>query len=97
MRPRQGNHMLLELQDRQEGVTPDRLDPEPRAGQHLAVLGLDPVVEGKLETSAQQDVDEPSRRAGRREESGHQDVGVQDPYGLVSHAALSGSRLCVRP
>jgi hypothetical protein len=89
MRPRHGGYVLLELQDRKERVTADRLDSESGACHDLAVLDLDPVIEREPQASAKQDVDESSGWCGGRQEAGHQDVGVQNPYRNITHAELS--------
>ncbi len=88
MRPRHGGYVLLELQDCKERFTADLLDSEPGACHDLAVLDLDPVIEREPQASAKQDVDESSGWCGGRQEAGHQDVGVQDPYGNITHAEL---------
>ena len=47
MGPREGGHVLLELQDRQEGLAPARLDSKSWSRQDLPVLQLDAVVDGE--------------------------------------------------
>ena len=69
MRPGHGGYVLLELQDRKERVTADRLDSESGARHYLAVLDFDPVIEREPQASAKQDVDESSRRCGGRPEA----------------------------
>ena len=64
MRPGQGGDVILELQDRQKGVTPDRLDPESGSGEYLAVFQFDPVVDREPQPSSEQQVEEASARRG---------------------------------
>ena len=65
MGPGEGGDVLLELQDRQEGLAPARLDSKSGSRQDLAVLQLDAVVDREPQTSSQQDVEEASGRSGR--------------------------------
>ena len=97
MGPGCGDHVILELQDRQERVATDWLDSEPGTCQDLAVLALNPVIERELQSSAKQDVDESSGWCGGRQEAGHQDVGIQHPDGYVIHAWPSACELDARP
>jgi len=89
MRPRHGDQVLLKLQDRQKSFPPNLLDSESRTCQDLAVLDLDPVIERKPQASAKQDVDKSSGWSRGRKQAGHQDVGVPNPHGHITHAALS--------
>ena len=87
--PGPGGDVHLELQDREERFPADRLDPERRSRQDLAVLDLDPIVERQPQASAQESVDQPSGWPQGRQEPGHHHVGVEDPGRGVSHAGSS--------
>ena len=81
--------MFLKLEDGEERVLSDSLDAEPRTGQNLAVLRLDPVVDRQPQSSRLQNVDEPPGWPEGRQKAGNHDVGVHDPDRRVIHVGLS--------
>ena len=64
MGPSDGSHVLLELQDRQEGLVPALLDFKSGSRQDLPVLQLDAVVDREPQTASQQDIEKSSGRGG---------------------------------
>ena len=52
IRPRHGDHVLLELKRGQECFTPNPVDGEPGAGEHVTVFTFDSIVESELEPPA---------------------------------------------
>ncbi len=54
------------------------VEGELRARQNRPVLRDDPIVEEESQTSVEQPIDDPARRAVGIEETRHQDVGVED-------------------
>lgn len=52
--------MLLELQNREEGLTTKSFYTEPRARENLSILRLDSVVRHEPQASQLQKVDEPA-------------------------------------
>ncbi len=64
MGPRERGDVLLELQDRQERLTPALFDSKSGSRQDLPVLQLDAVVDREPQTASQQDIEKSSGRGG---------------------------------
>ncbi len=65
MGPSDGSHVLLELQDRQEGLVPALLDFKSGSRQDLPAPQLNAVVDCEPPPSSQQIVEESSGLGGR--------------------------------
>ena len=81
-------HVELKLEDRLNRGTPNRGYAQAGPRKHIAILGLDPVVDRDHELPGEQRVDEPSGRPERRQKSGDEDVGVQNPDGRFAPFTL---------
>ena len=92
LRPGLIRDVVLKLQAREESFAADRLQAEPGTLKDLAVLALDPVVDGDSQRPGQQDVDESTGWAEGRQETGNEDVGVQYPDGDVTHSRARAAR-----